>query len=85
MEAALVIVLAGVAVSGYLLRSAWALVVPLLAIPAVYLGLDQGWWGAGLGDGWQFAMLTLLALGLALAGAGIAARRALRALRRERP
>lgn len=42
-----------------------ALVLPLVGWPLFYSGLDQGWWGNGLGDGWEFVAACALLLGVA--------------------
>jgi len=52
------------------IRQWWAIVLPLVAVPIFYAGLRGGWWGAGLGDGWQYgavAMTVVSVLGCALA------------------
>ena len=57
-----VLPLLGPAVLGFVFAHAWILVVPFAAVPIFYLGLLAGWWGAGVGDGWQYAFLIVLAL-----------------------
>ena len=52
----------------------WVLICPLLVVPTFYLGLDQGWWGKGVGDGWQYVMVFALALALGSATVGLVAR-----------
>jgi hypothetical protein len=42
----------------------WVVAVAVGAIIAFYVGLDSGWWGNGTGDGWQFAMLIVMAIAL---------------------
>lgn len=46
---------AGVAVAALVVGRWWALALPFVVVPLVYLGVGRGWWGAGLGDGWEFA------------------------------
>jgi hypothetical protein len=36
-------------------RRLWTLVLPLVVVPLFYAGLKSGWWGSGVGDGWEFA------------------------------
>jgi hypothetical protein len=38
---------------GALSRRWLAVVLPLVAWPSFYLGLNRGWWLNGTGDGWQ--------------------------------
>jgi hypothetical protein len=54
-------------------RQLWLVLLPLVAIPLFHAGLRLGWWGAGVGDGWQYAaaLVTLVSflgsiLGLAI-------------------
>jgi hypothetical protein len=49
-------------------------------VPIFYLGLVAGWWGAGVGDGWQAGFVIVLALSLLATAVGIG----LRALPRRR-
>ena len=49
----------------------WVLALPLVGVSAFYLGLRNEWWGAGVGDGWQYGaaailLISLLACGLAV-------------------
>ena len=59
------------AVLGLVVGGWWALVIPVVAVPLVYLGLDRGWWGSGLGDGWEYAAALALVLAIAATAAGI--------------
>jgi hypothetical protein len=60
-------------VVGILARS-WATVsLPLIGWPLYYLGLNEGWWGLGTGDGWQFVAVGLTVLGVASTGMAVAA------------
>jgi hypothetical protein len=44
----------------------WAAVpLPLIGWPLFYLGLDKGWWGYGLGDGWHDVAVWALIVGIA--------------------
>jgi hypothetical protein len=75
-EGLLVILIGALGAAGFGTGSWFALTAPFLAVPAFYLGLDRGWWGYGLGDGWQYAMLAILAIAVAVTAGGILARRA---------
>ena len=48
------------AVTGFVVGRWWALFVPVAALGTFYAGLNAGWWGSGVGDGWQFAMATVM-------------------------
>jgi hypothetical protein len=52
----------------------WVVICPLFVVPTYYLGLERGWWGNGLGDGWPYVMLFGLALAIGSATVGLAAR-----------
>ena len=66
---------AGVAVAAFVAGRRWALALPFGVVPLVYLGLGRGWWGgAGLGDGWEFALLGVLALAVGAASVAVAVR-----------
>ena len=54
----------------------WAIVIVLAgAWPLYFLGLNQDWWGHGVGDGWQ-AILVVGTIAATVAGAaGVLARR----------
>jgi hypothetical protein len=59
------------------IRRWWAVVLPLGAIPLFYAGLRAGWWGDGVGDGWQYAALIVTSVGLLGSALGVAGGRAL--------
>jgi hypothetical protein len=61
------------------LAGRWAVVLPLAAVLPLYLmGVKAGWWGNGVGDGWQYVLVFGGGLG-ALGGAlGVLARRGVR-------
>lgn len=61
-EVILVSIIAGSVLIGLLVGRWWTLLVPIAAVPCFYLGLNAGWWGSGVGDGWQFAMIFVLGL-----------------------
>ena len=61
----------------------WLVLAPAGALwPAYFLGLQRGWWGSGVGDGWTYGLAasTAAAVGGAALGvlAGSLARRARR-------
>jgi ascorbate-specific PTS system EIIC-type component UlaA len=58
-----------------------AVVLPTTAWPLFYSGLNQGWWGNGTGDGWQYAALVVTAVGILSTGLAVAVART----RRRRP
>ena len=66
--------IAGVAVAAFAAGTRWALALPFVVVPLVYLGFGRGWWGAGLGDGWEFAMAGVLVLAVGAASLALAAR-----------
>jgi len=76
-ETGVVLVVAALGVLGFISGRSWMLLAPFFAVPAFYLGLDREWWGYGLGDGWQHAMFTVLALAVLVTAARVTLRRAL--------
>jgi hypothetical protein len=67
-----------------LIHQWWVMAVPLAVIPLFYAGLVKGWWGAGVGDGWQFVAAAATLLALLAATLGVAAGRLVnRSVRRE--
>jgi hypothetical protein len=69
-----------------LIHQWWVVALPLTLIPLFYGGLASGWWGAGVGDGWQFVAAAATALALLAATLGVAAGRvATRGARLDRP
>jgi hypothetical protein len=52
----------------------WTLFVPISSVGVFYTGLNAGWWGNGVGDGWQFAMALVMGAGILAAVIGVAAR-----------
>ncbi len=74
MEVAFAVAVASLALAAFVIGRTWSLVLPLPVVPAFYLGLDRQWWGDGLGDGWQFAFVLALALGVAATAVGVAGR-----------
>jgi hypothetical protein len=58
-------------------RSWIVLVLPAVVVPAFYLGLRLGWWGHGVGDGWQFVALGVTVAALVLTATVVAVGRLL--------
>lgn len=57
----------------------WPVVVPAAAVwPLYLLGRKEGWWGSGVGDGWQFALAFGVLLVAIATGTGVLARRRMR-------
>ena len=69
-----VVVLAACGLAGLVWRF-WALALPFVVVPVLYLGLAQRWWGYGLGDAAGAAMMIylLMALGITFAAAIVGA------------
>jgi hypothetical protein len=63
---------------GLATRSWLTLLLPAIGWTLFYLGLNQGWWGNGTGDGWQYAALLVMALGVLSTALAVAATRARR-------
>jgi hypothetical protein len=72
VDVAVPILLAVFAVLAAIIHRWWALTLPLLAIPLFYAGLVYGWWGNGVGDGWQLAAVMVTVVGLLGAAVGVA-------------
>jgi hypothetical protein len=83
VEVVLVVILAASAVVAFGIGRWGAVLIPIAVIGAFYAGLNAGWWGYGVGDGWQFAMVGVMAIGVLAAGVGVGARVLL--TRRARP
>ena len=75
MEAVFIAVLVGCALVGVLVGRWWVLIVPLTVIPVLYVGTLQGWWGYGLGDGWEVAVIFVLTFALGITAAAVTLRR----------
>jgi hypothetical protein len=74
VEVVLVVILAASALIGFAIGRLWAVFVPIPVIGAFYAGLNAGWWGSGVGDGWQLAMAGVMAVGVLAAAVGVGAR-----------
>jgi hypothetical protein len=60
---------------GLLTRHWIAGILPPVAWPLYFLGLTEGWWGDGTGDGWPYGAIVLTALGTLTTALAIAAAR----------
>jgi hypothetical protein len=49
----------------------WILALPVIWWPLYFLGLHKRWWGHGVGDMWQYALVGVTLLGTAAAAAGL--------------
>lgn len=81
LDAIVLVAVAGLGVAGFVVGRWWVLGLPAIVVPILYIGANYGWWGGGLGDGWQFALVFVLVLAITATGAGLAARATLRRAR----
>jgi hypothetical protein len=59
----------------------WGVIVPASAVwPLYLLGLKEGWWGSGVGEGWQYSLAFGVLLVAIATGTGVLARRTNRRL-----
>lgn len=66
------VLLVALPVLGLLIRRWSAVLLPLIAWPTYYIGLNRGWWGCcGTGDAWQAAALAVTLLGVLTTAAGV--------------
>jgi hypothetical protein len=61
----------GSVVSGLLIARWVALVIPAVLIPLFYIGLRYGWWGYGVGDGWQYVGAAITIVTIAATGGAV--------------
>ena len=64
MEPLFITLLVAFPLAGVVIRRWAAVALPMIGWPLFYLGLDEGWWGYGLGDGWQDVAVWALIVGL---------------------
>ena len=67
--AILIAVMALSAALGFASRRLAAVAVAAAAVVVFYVGLDSGWWGDGVGDGWQTVMAAMVILNVLLTAA----------------
>lgn len=79
-EAIVVILLAGLAIGGAIVRRWWFALAPLVVWPVFYAGLREGWWLYGVGDGWQYAAVAVTVSSVVTTAAGVAVGRAVSAV-----
>ena len=51
--------LIGFPLMGLVVRRWTAILLPLIGWPLFYVGLNEGWWGYGTGDGWRYVAAVL--------------------------
>jgi hypothetical protein len=64
VEATVITLLIAFPLAGAVIRRWTTLALPLIGWALFYLGLDQSWWGNGLGDGWPYVAAALLLVGV---------------------
>jgi hypothetical protein len=75
VEGVLVAILVASGVIAFGVGRWWTLFVPITAVSVFYAGLNAGWWGNGVGDGWQFAAAFVMGIGVLAGVIGVVARR----------
>jgi hypothetical protein len=60
---------------GIMVGRIWALLFPPALWSLFYLGLRQEWWGAGVGDGWEYVMAFIIVVSMAATTVGLVIRR----------
>jgi len=71
----LIVVAAVFVAAGFAVPRWPVFVVAAVLVPFYFAGLVAGWWGSGVGDGWQFALAIGTAASMVGAVAGVATRR----------
>jgi hypothetical protein len=69
---------------GLAIRSWLTILLPLTGWPLYYMGLNEGWWGSGTGDGWEFIAVGITIVGIVSTGLAVAASRLVRPVARPR-
>jgi hypothetical protein len=65
VPALFVALLIGLPTLGLLTRHWGVVLLPVIAWPLYYIGLNRGWWGCcGTGDGWQYAAVMVTIFGV---------------------
>jgi hypothetical protein len=78
LETALGLLLVVPPVLGVLARRWFVLLIPLIAWPVYFAGLNKHWWGYGTGDGWLYAAAVFSVVGILITAAAIGLARGLR-------
>jgi hypothetical protein len=76
-EAAVAGLLVAFPLIGFVIARWSAIVLPLVGWPLYFLGLDEGWWGYGTGDNWEYGAVLLTIIGIITTALTIAFRRGL--------
>jgi hypothetical protein len=63
---------------GVAARSWSVVLLPVIGWPVFYAGLNQGWWGNGTGDAWEYAAFGVSVVGVVSTGLAVAVARASR-------
>lgn len=63
---------------GLLTRRWLAIALPLIGWPIFYVGMNQGWWLYGTGDGWEAIARAITVIGVATTALAVAVARSLR-------
>jgi hypothetical protein len=79
-----VLATAGLFLSALVVGRRWLLLVPAIGVPLVFLGLILGWWGYGVGDGWQVLIIVWVLVGMLAVAAGLLLRRVIVSANRSR-
>jgi len=53
----------------------WIVLLPPISWELFFLGFEAGWWGYGFGDGWLFAFISQMLVGVAAVGVALLLRR----------
>jgi hypothetical protein len=72
---ALLVVAAAFLTAGFAAGRWEVVLVAAAAVPLYFAGLVRGWWGSGVGDGWQLALAVTTAVGTVGAALGVTSRR----------
>jgi hypothetical protein len=76
-EVAVVGLLVAFPLVGFVIPRWSAVGLPLVGWPLYFLGLNEGWWGYGTGDNWQYGAVLLTAIGIATTALMVALRRSI--------
>jgi hypothetical protein len=64
VDVAVPLLLALLGLMGAFIHQWWAVILPLIAIPVFYAGVRYGWWGEGVGDGWEYGAAIVTVVGV---------------------
>jgi hypothetical protein len=77
-EAAFIALLIAFPLIGLARRRWLAVLLAAIGWPMFSVGLNQGWWGHGTGDGWQYAAVLATGVAVVITAFAVAAVRAVR-------